>query len=226
MPSSQRAENHSSATLLAEVRALAAASGFDLFGVVDAARFDACQPPDQRVARVLSQCGAVIVLGTSGARLDDHTVRLGIDHMNERLRQARVRALVASRCQQRLSFPRLADAAGFGTVSPVTGLLLHPEFGPWVRVHDALLVQGRPFGVVADASISDGFQPCCRCDGQPCMETRVDSLDDPATSCPVGAKHRSPDSPLQWPMPMPMSPVTRFAVSALRLVPNLLRFRR
>lgn len=220
-------------TLLAEIRNLAAAKGFDLVGVVDAERFDACQSAGRRIGDLMARCDTAVVVGSSGVKLDDHTVQLGLECLVARLQEAsrRVRAIGCSR--HKLSFARLADAAGFGTVSPVTGMLLHPEFGPWVRVHDVLLLEGRPFGQVHDASISDQFQPCCKCDGQPCLEPRpaTDQTDtdrgqldpaqlDPAMGCPVGAKHKATDAALQWPAPVPMSKVTRVAFNALRLVPQ------
>ncbi|MCA8950105.1 MAG: hypothetical protein KDE27_11430 [Planctomycetes bacterium] len=201
--------------------------GFDLFGPVDAATFDACQPRDQRLTRVLPRCGTAIVLGTAGVQLDSHTVEVGLQRVSDRLRVAGHRTVIAGTRAHKLSFPRLADAAGFGTVSPVTGLLLHPKFGPWLRVHDVLLVEGRPFGQLGDASISDSFQPCCKCDGQPCLEPPQAPVLDPVVKCPIGKDHHCHSAPpLQWPAHMPMSPMTRFAVSALRFVPQLFRFRR
>ena len=73
-----------------------------------------------------------------------------------------------------LNFVQLAEMAGLGTISPVIGLLLHPEFGPWVSLRAALLVRGTPF-VPADADgQSLDFAPCLSC-AKPCLR-----------ACPVG----------------------------------------
>lgn len=66
---------------------------------------------------------------------------------------------------------RLAEAAGFGVLSPYLGLVIHPEFGPWVSLR----------GVVAtalDVPISvplEAYDPCGPC-SRPCL-----------TTCPAGA---------------------------------------
>ena len=68
----------------------------------------------------------------------------------------------------RLDLACLAETAGLGIVSPVSGMLLHPQFGPWLRVRGVLLVDGHPFGEIPDASIAESFRPCCTCD-RPCV---------------------------------------------------------
>ncbi|MGB3969947.1 MAG: hypothetical protein WBO45_24650, partial [Planctomycetota bacterium] len=112
---------------------------------------------------------------------------------------------------------RLGEAAGFGIVSPVSGLLLHPEFGPWVRVRGALLLRGHPFGEVADASLAETFHPCCGCP-RPCLSACPASVSDglghhdlvrcashrhgggcidecsTRRACPVGAQHRDSEA--------------------------------
>ncbi|HEX5051558.1 MAG TPA: hypothetical protein VFZ65_07300 [Planctomycetota bacterium] len=114
--------------------------------------------------------------------------------------------VVESGCGRRLSLARLAEAAGFGIVSPVSGFLLHPEFGPWVSLHAALLFDGQPFGLIPDASITDRFHPCCTC-ARPCVSNGPVAAGDakpvsgpcPAhgdascgsrSFCPIGAEHR------------------------------------
>ena len=220
-----------SSSLFAEAKLQAASTGLNLFGIVDAERFDAWQPLEQRTTTIQPDCGTVIVLGSGGraaARNPSEPNARLVHAFQDVLPSERAAAyelaamlhgrsvrnrLVEPAVGQRLNFLRLAEAAGFGTVSPVSGLLLHPEFGPWVSVRAALLLDGRPFGPVADASITDRFQPCCSC-ARPCLTACPVSVHDglgnqdlarcvehrhlggcasgcgSRRACPVGAEHR------------------------------------
>lgn len=112
-----------------------------------------------------------------------------------------------------INFTQLAEMAGFGTVSPVIGLLLHPDYGPWVSLRAALLLVGEPFGPLSDRSLGDAFAPCNDC-SKPCVHAcpagvhdglggtdlracashrHVGNCDggcDVRRACPVGAQHR------------------------------------
>jgi hypothetical protein len=175
-------------SLLADARRHAAQVGLNLFGVVDAARFDACQPKDQRIATRWPRVGTVIVLGSGGREFWQRFAeacarRAGVGSLPapQQFAGQCVREVATVLQQSQLpvavlepegrcpSFARLAEAAGFGTVSPVSGMLLHPVFGPWVSLRAALLVEGHPFGRIEDQSITDRFQPCCSC-RQPCLQ--------------------------------------------------------
>jgi hypothetical protein len=57
-----------SSSLLVEARLRAENTGLNLFGLVDAERFDAWQPLEQRTTSIRPDCGTVIVLGSGGAR--------------------------------------------------------------------------------------------------------------------------------------------------------------
>ncbi|MBL8735001.1 MAG: hypothetical protein JNL12_01110 [Planctomycetes bacterium] len=177
--------------LLASAQEIAVRGGLNLFGLVDASRFDGCSPCEQRFASRHPRCGTLVVLGSggrafwqqyaasfaSGASADGQdlytaaTVRAVVARLHEGGVACESVLLAAS---PKVNANRLGECAGFGTVSPVSGLLVHPEFGPWVRVRAALLLDGRPFGVVPDAAISDRYQPCCSC-SKPCV-----------TACPAG----------------------------------------
>ncbi|MBL9076874.1 MAG: hypothetical protein JNL08_05190 [Planctomycetes bacterium] len=223
------------ASLLSDVRRHAAAAGLNLFGLVDAERFDAASTPERRIRTLAPGCGSVVVVGSGGRELWQRFAELGCACSGasaeavDGFALAAVRAIeaqlaaaavgcrtVGAGCHARLPFARLGEAAGFGTVSPVTGLLLHPEFGPWVRVRAALLVAGQPFGPIHDASISDRFQPCCGCP-RPCVAACPVGVHDGAgrsdlarcaehrhggncashcssrSACPVGSAHRDGD---------------------------------
>lgn len=179
-------------SLLAEVRRRAGDAGLNLLGLVDAERFDAAQTLERRVRSIAPDCGTVLVVGSGGRELwqrferrsgascrsaarVDRYASAAARQIETLLRSSAIRCrTIAGPCDSRLPFTQLGEAAGLGTVSPVTGLLLHPQFGPWVRIRAVVLADGRPFGPIADASISERFQPCCGC-SRPCV-----------TACPVG----------------------------------------
>ncbi|MFN3241735.1 MAG: hypothetical protein ACE37K_09510 [Planctomycetota bacterium] len=175
-------------SLLGPLQQRAARNGLNLFGLVDAQRFDGCQPCEQRSTSVLPGCGTILVLGTAGQSFwlefqrqgrglserptceeVEELVASSVDAVADELEQAGLRWTKVDARWPRLNFGRLAEAAGFGIVSPVSGMLLNPTYGPWLRVRAALLIEGRPFGQVDDASITDRFKPCCTCD-RPCVE--------------------------------------------------------
>jgi hypothetical protein len=135
--------------LLASARQHADRVGLNLFGLVDAARYDASAPKEVRTKAVSPLCGTVLVVGTGGrscwqayathtngntkageaaAVALHHFVLDGVQRIEDLLR-ANALACCTVLCEGggRVSFGRLGEAAGFGTVSPVSGLLLHPE---------------------------------------------------------------------------------------------------
>lgn len=175
-------------SLLSSVQDCAARHGLNLFGLVDARRFDGCQPCEKRSSSRDPACGTIVALGTGGravwnaftptggARRDrgdcdavDALAYAGALAVAEEFADAGYRPQVVDARDPCLSFAQLFEAAGFGVVSPVSGMPLHPEYGPWVRMRAALLVPGRPFGDVPDASIAASFKPCCTCRDRPCV---------------------------------------------------------
>lgn len=184
-----------SSSVLAQMQAHCNAAGLNLFGVVDAMRFDAAQPVESRASQLHPGCGTIVVLGSGGGAFwqrmvaSNGTPRPPAPHYHPvqefavaqtRMAQAQLQAagirsrLVQPEDRKTLNFVQLGEAAGFGTVSPVIHILLHPRFGPWISLRAALLLEGTPFGPIADASLQDRFQPCCGCE-KPCI-----------AACPVG----------------------------------------
>jgi epoxyqueuosine reductase len=212
--------------LLEDARASATMSGLNLFGIVDAERFDACQPAERRARRLRADCGTIVVVGSggrsfwqayaqnlAGGTADAHarqTVRSLVGALQQAGHVCRAIDVARSAC---LHAARLGEAAGFGTVSPVSGLLLHPTYGPWLQVRAAILIAGRPFGAIADAAVNESFQPCCNC-SRPCVAACPASVHDDRgqadlvrcgshrtaggctdicatrAACPVGSEHR------------------------------------
>jgi hypothetical protein len=205
-------------TLLANAQRHAAALGLNLFGLVDAERFDRCQPRDQRVRERWPHCGTVLVVGSGGQEFWRQFAQACGGRAAGGPPSPTAPQQFASRCIQEIatcfrakplpfevvepsgpcpSLLRLGEAAGLGTVSPVSGLLLHPEFGPWVTLRAALLFAGHPFGPVPDATLVERFQPCCGC-RQPCTtgcSTTPGNCPPNChgrCACPIGNEHRSP----------------------------------
>jgi len=178
---------------LAKVQHDAAGAGFNLVGLVDAARYDSCQPKERRIGRWAPNCGTVLVLATGGRTFWQRYLEVtgGRDtELDGRCFPSdSVRTVAATlageaiphrlvpRGSMRSSFASLAEAAGFGTVSPVSGLFLNPQFGPWIGVRAAFLLEGRPFGAIADASITERFHPCCTC-SRPCLAACPEKVND------------------------------------------------
>jgi len=180
--------------LLDDIRPQAAAWGLNLAGVVDAQAYDADAPTGHRITDVWPAARSAFVLGSAGpffwerfrervahdpslARrpepLDAHTV----DAVAPIVEMFRSRGIAArplfpffGAADHALSFQRLAVRAGFGADS-VLGLVLHPEFGPWLAARAAILTD-------VPLPLSDplgGFDPCTGCPA-PCI-----------AACPGGA---------------------------------------
>ncbi len=183
-------------SLLLQMRRRAQETDMNLVGAVPAPAFDATQPCGRRVGERLPGCGTVLLLG-SGGKVFWQRFRAAqkgkpprpsrfhhpINSYSSWVAQSLLDELQAQGCRgaavypddrRSLNFTQLAEMAGFGTVSPVIGLLLHPDFGPWVSLRAALLLGGEPFGPVAERSLGGSFAPCDDCP-KPCVH-----------ACPVG----------------------------------------
>tara|TARA_R110002096_G_scaffold59731_8_gene149520 strand:- start:2111 stop:2890 length:780 start_codon:yes stop_codon:yes gene_type:complete len=253
-------------SLLRSVQQQASRNGLNLVGLVDAKRFDGCQPREQRTATVQRDCGTILVLGTAGRSLwlefqrqgrqipqtmtEDQVDELavaGATSVVADLSQRGVRGKLVDARRPRLNFEHLAEAAGFGIVSPVSGLLLHPEFGPWVRVRAAVLLPGQPFGAIADASMTDRFRPCCSCQ-KPCIAACPSAVHDgfgntdrgrcadnrhrggcesgchSRMACPVGTEHSDQEGPMLHAHSVGMRTMQRwFGLGWWRMVPRMFR---
>jgi len=253
-------------SLLSCLQERASRNGLNLVGLVDAQRFDRCQPRERRVSSIAPSCGTIVVLGTAGRafwleiarqggrmpeRLDSDTVDelavAGVRSVADGLQEGGVASRVLDARRPTLHLGQLAEAAGFGIVSPVSGMLLHPEYGPWLRVRAALLLDGHPFGEVPDASITDRFHPCCSCD-KPCVSACPPSVHDgfgktdrgrcakhrhdggcgsgcqSRLACPIGSEHRDGDGPTLHAHSIGRRTMQRwFGLGIWRVVPRFLR---
>lgn len=186
--------------------------GFNLVGFVASTPFDACQPPGRRAADLSDGCGTIFLVGSGGGASWEHMRGVGIEMgeprpghhpINEYSAHAArtlTDSLHAKGIHARVTFPddspalnfmQLAELAGWGTISPVLGILLHPEFGPWVSIRAALLIDGQPFGDIGEEE-HQPFQPCLSCQ-KPCVSACPASVFDGMGSVQleVCANHRN-----------------------------------
>ncbi len=181
--------------LFETVRSEAELRGFNLVAAVSAAEFDRCQPAGRRSRDLAPDCGTILVLGTGGCSWWDrfcadegeprvpspnyHPINLWSQSQGREL----LALLESQGCQGKIvqpddkksiNFIQLAESSGLGVVSPVIGLILHPEYGPWVSMRLAILLDGEPFGSCPPSPLLE-YDPCCACE-RPCVE-----------ACPVEA---------------------------------------
>ena len=176
--------------LLAELERRTQGTGFNLLGLADGALFDLCQPRGRRARELLPSCETVLLLGTGGREFWQNAEREGEfrrpsavfrEVLRHRTRRFAVEIstwlrglghhgrIVDPEARRTLNFTQLGEAAGLGTISPISGLLLHPKFGPWLSMRAAILLPGFPFGCDFRGDVTSSFQPCLRC-SQPCVK--------------------------------------------------------
>ena len=155
-------------------------AGMGLLGVLAATRYDALVPaawrspalrPGARSALVVASGGRALFDAFSAASeaalssdpLDAYTRRV-VEAAAGRLGGG-ARALFAfeRRGGVYADFVALGQAAGLGAPSRL-GLLLHPEFGPWMSIRAVLLTERE----VAETGPAPGFDPCSGCPA-PCV---------------------------------------------------------
>ncbi len=154
-------------------------AGLNLFGALPAEVYDEIAPTPWQSRSIDPACRSVLVVGNGGRALWPHfreapEAKLGedpLDHYTERVlcaaaRLARPPAEVATYTERRdgsyLPMMALAERAGFGAPGRV-GVLLHPEFGPWIAIRGILFLQDSvPFREPR------AFDPCNGCPA-PCQ---------------------------------------------------------
>lgn len=162
--------------------------GLNLIGATSPAAYDARVPAPRRLAVLAPTAKGVIVVGNGGSAFwwayrAFCASRPGHDRDPDpldRFTREVVTAAVgeAARCvfpfdhpAVSIDFQTLAETAGLGRRS-LLGVLVHPEYGPWMALRAAVLV-AHPVRAPRPA---DGFDPCPPCVERPCM-----------AACPVGA---------------------------------------
>ena len=172
--------------ILATLEARLEPVGINLVGATSVAAYDPRVPPPRRLAHHTGAPRGVIVLGNGGRAMWD-AARAVIEHGGSRdplddFTRAVVCTAIADVAGAHARFPfedpatapdfqLLAELAGLGRRSLV-GVLVHPEYGPWIALRAAVLV---PDAVIAPRPV-EGFDPCPTCIERPCI-----------AACPVAA---------------------------------------
>lgn len=169
--------------------------GLNLVGAAVPAAYDALVPATHRIVAGDTCVTSIVVLGNGGGAfwsayrrhvdvrpergthahpLDEFTRSVMANEVQPLVARAGIHAtlrLPFDSLEPPLSFVHLAEAAGLGRRS-VLGVLIHPEFGPWIALRGALLID--------DAAVAPrpaaGFDPCPSCVERPCV-----------AACPAGA---------------------------------------
>jgi epoxyqueuosine reductase QueG len=189
--------HHQVASLLEPCRTRLAARGLNLWGTLDARRFDESQPPELRLSARMPGCRSAIVIGAGGGDLwaalfgdrkpqDEREWKRRLDSFTCATLQQECRELAEAGARTQIALPHeknplnfmhAGEEAGLGVVSPVIFLLLHPVYGPWVHLCGAILLDV-PLAELGAAGHGSGpiedFAPCAACH-QPCLG-----------ACPVG----------------------------------------
>src|SRR5262245_1233162 len=178
--------------ILDQLRSLLAPAGLNLVGATAVAAYDAVVPARWSLGQQAPDARTAVVIGNGGVAfweaflrhragksprtdpLDAFTRAIVTDAVGALSADVRRMARLVVPFELRpiaLSFVHLAECAGLGRTS-LLGILVHPEFGPWMALRAALLL---PFEVEAERP-AEGFDPCPTCTERPCI-----------AACPAGA---------------------------------------
>ncbi|HEV7732510.1 MAG TPA: hypothetical protein VGR62_10135 [Candidatus Binatia bacterium] len=166
------------------LRARLVPMGLDLLGVASAATYDATVPAPHRLAHIAPGMRSAIVIGNGGRAFWDAFQRaemMGPDPLDAFTRTVVTQALDPLPAGARVVYPfdhpgtpvsfvHLAECAGLGRRS-LLGMLVHPEYGPWMALRAAVLLPE-----TLDPSPVPAFDPCPACVERPCI-----------SACPAGA---------------------------------------
>ena len=175
------------------LRAALAPDGYNLWGTVARARYDAAAPPAWQCERLHAPARSIVVVGTGGRAHWDAFVRwLAIDPrarlarsahpldaftaerfaaLDEELRGCRV-VFPTFAATERLDFMRLGELAGLGRPSEL-GILVGGAFGPWFGLRAAVFTpEALPDGVVRPR-LCDGCAAPCRAPAAPLARRRA-----------------------------------------------------
>lgn len=174
---------------IAPLAALLAPVGLNVIGAVSAADYDAGLAPSRQLAQLIPGARGVVVIGNGGGafwagfaaqRVAGAVEPNPLDTYTRAIVQTRLRGWLPAGAQMifpfdypamPISFQRMAELAGLGSRS-LLGVLVHPEFGPWMALRAAIVL---PSDLSAPRPAA-GFDPCPTCVERACM-----------ASCPTGA---------------------------------------
>jgi hypothetical protein len=171
--------------------ALLAQAGLELTGSLPIQAYDALVPPPWRSRELAPGARGALVVGNAGRTLWERFEKsaeraLADDPLDRYVRRVLAEAAsdwdppaaVAFYADRRegmyLPIVALARRAGFGTPGRI-GVLIHPEYGPWLAIRAVLLVPES----LAETS-APAFDPCNGCPA-PCASACVGSAVGPQT---------------------------------------------
>jgi epoxyqueuosine reductase len=182
--------------LLSRIRESLAPHGLNLIGTTTVAAYETLAPPQYHVNALLPQAKTLVVIGNGGGDfwrgfrayceahpdwlqtqehpLDAYTVAVIETSLTPGLQAAGTtyRYVYPFRFwTEPVSFMHLARAAGLAG-SSLLGVVIHPEYGPWMALRAALFLDQDLFAPPP----APGFDPCPACTERACV-----------TACPAGA---------------------------------------
>jgi epoxyqueuosine reductase len=175
--------------LLQDIGAALAPHGLNLVGTTTIAAYETLVPSQYHVVSLLPQAKTLVVIGNGGGEfwagfqaycharpgyLQEHEHPLD-DYTVETIENALALCLQRSGAVYRylypfrfwiepVSFMHLARAAGLAGPS-ILGVVIHPEYGPWLALRAALLIDQDLYA----PPIAPGFDPCPTCRERACM---------------------------------------------------------
>jgi hypothetical protein len=209
-----------------------APSGLNLVGSISVAEWDRVAPPSRQSPALAPGARSIVVVGNGGRAMWDgmlHEIEQDprrlvdephpVDAYARRHVSAAAEALgepaspwfyAAADATVHLDFRELARMAGFGSVGRL-GLIMHPEYGPWLGLRAATFVQAEysPTPVAGPHACDGCAAPCLSaCPGgafvsgewavDKCSTFKQNSTVCASTchsrsACPAGAAHRYPE---------------------------------
>lgn len=171
-------------------------AGFNLLGTLSPERFDPLVPEAWRARAQSPACQGILVVGNGGRALwatfehspeatlsanplDRYTARTIGEAATSIDPPAGIGLYWEQRDDQYLPMMKLAEQAGMGSPGRL-GILLHPEFGPWLAVRAILYL---PFRVESREALH--FDPCEGC-AAPCAMACVGQVVHEAGLDPAG----------------------------------------
>jgi hypothetical protein len=172
--------------LIGELTRALAPFGLNLIGATTPRAYDAIVPPTHRLGADVA--GTIVVIGNGGGAFwgafrdhgsqhpGDDEVAHPLDAFTTQVMESHAVPIAARlglrptlhlpfrATTPRLSFVHLAEAAGLGRRG-LLGVLIHPEFGPWMALRGALVVDAD----LAAPRPAGGFDPCPACRDRPCI---------------------------------------------------------
>jgi epoxyqueuosine reductase len=197
-------------SLVAAVRAALLPAGLNLIAALPMQRYDGDVPERYQLRKRYAAGKSLIVIGNGGGEFWDgfrrccaaqlgfferapHPLdRYTVDVIERQVRPLLARAGVIGHVlypfrfeADPVSFVHLGAVAGLGARSRL-GVLVHPEYGPWIAMRAAVLLESE-----VDPTPVAPFDPCGTCTDQPCIGAcPAAAISDRGWDVPACTSHR------------------------------------